>query len=395
MDDSRLEIEAMLIGALLSNPSGIIEADLKEADFKQEFLGWCFAVMKRLYTKKQTFGLLDFASEVADDQFDYLRDCVSLPVNHSSGTIRDYCLYIQEANEKAAWLNAAMSVTPHMPLAQIREIMSVAKSSEKQSKVKTGQEVLEEIKADLTMTAQCDRTGLVTLDKTMGGGLYKGFVYGFCGAEKSGKTTLAHTISYNLDQGGVKHLYVALEMGSKMIEQRNIARQIGVNSLEFLANRAGMAKLIDRAEPRKNTLYLDAPGASLDEIISEMSKCLVGHKIRGAIIDYWQLVSQSNARQTEEKHLRDVAQGLADFAKRHGIWIIILAQMNADGKLFGGGGLKKACEQLYMIKTPEGDDNARWLQMDASRYTLKADVGSDLRPPFMMDISRGPHFYEI
>jgi len=90
-----------------------------------------------------------------------------------------------------------------------------------------------------------------------------------------------------------------------------------------------------------------------------------------------------------------VAQEIANFAKRNNIWVIILAQMNKEGNLFGGGGLKKACEQLYMIRTPEGYEKLRWLEMDASRYTLRVNVGSEQDPAFVMETNSGPYFREI
>jgi len=170
---------------------------------------------------------------------------------------------------------------------------------------------------------------------------------------------------------------------------------MGINSLSFLNKRKEIAAKIDAIKPRKNTIYVDAAGFTLDEIISEASRMIVRHGIKGFFLDYWQLVSGENSRMTEEKHLRDVAQKLADFAKRQKIWIIILAQMNQDGRLFGGGGLKKACEQLYMIRPVEGAEDMRWLEMDASRYTLRVNVGSDAVPSLRMVTNIGPYFEEI
>jgi hypothetical protein len=76
------------------------------------------------------------------------------------------------------------------------------------------------------------------------------------------------------------------------------------------------------------------------------------------------------------------------------LWCLLLAQRNADGKLFGGGGLKKACDQLYFIETIEGSENARWLSIDASRYTARADVGGTTDPVFILEKKTGPYIHE-
>ena len=232
-------------------------------------------------------------------------------------------------------------------------------------------------------------TGLTPLDKGMAGGLYRGFTYGFAGQEKAGKTTLGHTISQNL---GCKHLYVALEMGSEMIESRNMARKLEMNSMSFLTPNDNLRKKAATLPPNENIFYLDAPGATFDEITRELAYAAVRHDIKGFIIDYWQLVEGKERGSTEEAHLRSVAQGFANFARKNGLWCILLAQLNKEGQLFGGNGLRKACDQLYFIHQPKNFPSHRWLGMDASRYTPKADIGDEKCPSLQLDKISGPHF---
>jgi len=389
-------MEQYLLSALLHNPSGILEVDIDKEDFQNEFYGFIYENMKAFYQQKQNFNLADFFPICPDEYYEHLQELPDICISSLPSTIRDYALTISQASEKRNILQILGGIRQNMSLMDIKERLLKIESNEKvKSSIKTGEEVFNTVVNGLNMPAECDKTNLSSLDMAMGGGLYKSFVYGLCGQEKSGKTTLAHTISHNLDKNGVKHMYVALEMGSQYIEQRNIGRDIGMNSLSFLNNRDEIAKKIVYAKPRNNTFYLDAPGFSLNEILAECSKAVMQHKIKGFILDYWQLVSAADGRMTEEKHLRDVAQEIANFAKRNNIWVIILAQMNKEGNLFGGGGLKKACEQLYMIRTPEGYEKLRWLEMDASRYTLRVNVGSEQGPAFVMETNSGPYFREI
>jgi len=396
MKDLVIEAEQLLIGSLITRPALILEADLQADDFVDELHGYVFSQMRGLYTAQQEFTMADFAGILPEEQFTYLRDLVENVISPSNSSVKEQAHIISQYAERQRMMHAVMSVNKSMSNSEIRSILQSALSGEKKkSLVKSGEDVFREVEESLKLPPEVYKTGLDCLDLGMGGGLYRGFVYGLCGAEKSGKTTLAHTISYNLDRLGTKHLYVALEMGSKYIEQRNISRDLGCNSLVFLNGRDVAKNNLHRAQKRSNVFYLDSPGAILDEILDEAEKSIIRHGITGMILDYWQLVSAIDNRSTEEKHLRDVAQKIADFAKKKNIWVIILAQMNNDGKLFGGGGLKKACEQLYMIKTPDGYPEARYLEMDASRYTIKADIGTEMVPSLIMDQMVGPYFKEL
>ena len=255
-------------------------------------------------------------------------------------------------------------------------------------KISSQAEILRELQKNGANTP-CHRTALPALDMLMGGGMYEGRVYGFSGRAKSGKTLLASTISYNLKD--CKHLYVAMEMGAPQIAQRMFARSKGVNSLDFQSGKANF----DGLTPNPNINFLDAAGITWDELQAQMASSVIKLGIKGVIIDYWQLVQGQNFRETEEKHLRNVAQGLADFAKKHQVWILLLSQTNEDGKTFAGQGLIKACDQLYYIETPKDDDSRRWMKMAASRYTPQADYGSELNPMLILNKRVGPYFEEI
>jgi len=265
--------------------------------------------------------------------------------------------------------------------------------------VKSKQQVAEQAIQSIELPQACYPTQLPSLDNAMGGGLYAGFTYGIGGPEKAGKTTFAHTISYNLNESEVPHAYIALEMGSLQIEQRNIARKIGCNSLVFrqrgLDDDDHMKQKIlhHTANVKPYTWYLDMPGSTIQEIEAELARLVIKQKISGFILDYWQLVGGRSKGDTEERHLREVAQWCANFARRHNIWCILLAQLNDNGELFGGKGLKKACDQLYYIRVAD-DGKGLYLQMNESRYTPACDVGDSVNPAFRVNVQAGPHIME-
>jgi len=110
------------------------------------------------------------------------------------------------------------------------------------------------------------------------------------------------------------------------------------------------------------------------------------------IIDYWQLVDGKDGRETEEYHLRRVAQTLANIARNEGIFVLTAAQVNQDGNTRGGEGLKLACDQYYTLHREKSSEHA-WLEMEESRYTLYQNVGIKDLPGVVLS-KHGPHFQD-
>ena len=249
--------------------------------------------------------------------------------------------------------------------------------------------LVESLKEDLP----CYSTGLPGLDRAMGGGAFAGKLYGFAARKKVGKTILLGTVSHNLNMAGVKHLFVPFEMSPAEIEQRNAARACEFNSVKFLTRDwPDMGKRLANyaVNVPDNTIYEYHPGATLDDIRAMAARHIVKNNIKGLVVDYWQLVGGKAPRETEEYHLRMVAQTLADIARREGLFVLTAAQVNQDGNTRGGEGLKLACDQYYTLHR-EKDQQGAWLQMEESRYTLYQNVGNDVCPGLMMN-KNGPHF---
>lgn len=276
-------------------------------------------------------------------------------------------------------------------------------NSPKSEIAQTKKQVAKQFLESLEKPKDCYKTGLNCLDSAMGGGVFAGFTYGLAGQEKRGKTTLAHTISHNLNQNGVLHAYIALEMGSMQIEARNQARMAGVNSLAFLqesmrSNVDLKRRIAENIEScPDSTIYLNMAGGSLMQIQSELLKLISKQKIKGFILDYWQLVTGVPKGQTKSDFLFEVAQWMANFSKKHDIFCILLSQVNREGAMFGSSGIEKACDQLYTIELPEIEGGARdlWLKMTHSRYTPIFDVGSSQNPALTVNTKAGPFIEDI
>lgn len=409
-ENMTLEIEQCLIGCLFRNNASILGI-VEEGLTAEDFLCWEHWLMlehaKAVFLERGAVGVTDMGSIIGNfpknlDGPLYARDCADAVPCPSKEQARHYAATIKENARKrriAATLKEVEAILPTRSSEDILAFLgsSMAENADVTRRIKNGSEVFEEILSEFDLPTQCWPTGLHSLDFCMVGGVHAGYTYGFAGKEKSGKTTLAHTISFNLDRAGCPHLYIALEMGSREIERRNIARRLGENSLRFRNLDKAFKAGVKNAVRSENVFYLDAPGSILSEILYEIGIARLRHGIRGFILDYWQLVEGRERGETEEQHLRRTSQSLADYAKKHGLFCIILAQENKDGDLFGGGGLRKACDQLYFIEMPKGhgSEHLRWLRMAASRYTPRSDAGTEGDPAFMLNQNSGPYFENV
>jgi replicative DNA helicase len=260
----------------------------------------------------------------------------------------------------------------------------------------TKRTVATEVAAAYLAKPRCHSTGIPLLDDAMGGGLYEGRIYGFAARKKVGKTILAGTISHNLNLAGVRHLFWAGEMSPAELEQRNMARWGKFNSIAFLKrDRPHLHDSMVRysREIPNNVIYEGAAGSAFEGLKRCVAQGILRHRIRGFIGDYWQLVGGKNPRDSEEYHLRSVAQWSADMARQHGIFVIWTAQVNQDGNTRGGEGLKLACDQYYTLHREKGEDGA-WLEMEESRYTTYQDVGSAVTPGIRLN-HNGPFFEDF
>lgn len=407
-----IDAEQGLLGAILYDNGCIYDADCQPEDFYQPVHGEIFAKCQKMISDNKTVTpvTLKQAFDNHPDLQDvggaaYIVDLLAGVV--STASVPDYSETIRDMADRrrmiAAINEAKLQIeSSDISIADIRAdfIHNIEQNSPESTVVKTKKQVADDILKNLELPPNSAKTGLLQLDRAMSGGLYQGFTYGLAGAEKSGKTTFAHTISYNLNEAGENHAYVALEMGSTQIEQRNLARKIGVNSLEFLkpTRKTEFVRSVVKhaAECKDNTLYLDMPGSTFVQIKSELSRLIAKGKIKGFIIDYWQLVSGSDRNQSKADFYYQVAQGFANFARKQKVWCILLAQVNRQGNVFGSAGLEKACDQLYFIeKAKFNEDTDRYLELTHSRYTPLGSIGSCQDPAFKIASHKGPYIDEI
>jgi len=254
-------------------------------------------------------------------------------------------------------------------------------------------EVGDQIIRDMQNNIRPFSTGLKKLDQAMDGGLYPGKSYGFAARKKVGKTALGATISCNLNQAGIKHLFIAGEMSAKEIHQRILSRVANVFPSAF---RSSYGKSNDCAlkiaqavnTMPKNIIYKNAQGVTFDELKHIVDLAVHRHKIKGFILDYWQLVGGKQKGQSTAEHLDDVAQWIAETSRKNNLWSITFAQLNQDDNTRGGEGIRLAFDQLYQLHRKNLTQPEASLEMMETRYTQWLNIDG------LMMHEQGPYFYE-
>ena len=271
------------------------------------------------------------------------------------------------------------------------------------SEFKNDAEVIFDIASSLNSAEKPDSTGLHLLDKAMSGGLYRFRSYGFAARKKVGKTVLASTISCNLNHQGVKHLFICGEMSPKEIHQRTIARLLNCSPESFYGDVGKSDEFYKRVvalaeQSKKCTLYHNAPGLTFTELKRVVALGVYRYNIAGFILDYWQLVGGKPTNKSTAEHLDEVAQWIADFCRKHGVWSITMGQINQTGNTRGGEGMRLAFDQVYALRgMGEQEDISepdRWMDMLDTRYTKWMSIGNENTARFTMN-PHGPYFEEV
>jgi replicative DNA helicase len=240
-------------------------------------------------------------------------------------------------------------------------------------------------------------TGINSLDFLMQGGLQSRRLYGIGGLYGRGKTVLLGSISDNINIQGASHLFLSLETPPEDIEIRSCAKHLNLNASSILdPNDPDHGVFLQSTEEYidalpDNAIYEFAPGATIDEIHRKILAAKSRNGIKGVIIDYWQLIRGRDRSQSEESHLRDVADRLAAICRQEDIWIVLTAQIDERGRL-------KVCEALlqsaalYVRLVREEDERVSYFVTEKSNYTRYGDTGSENVPGMIFDDQVGPHF---
>lgn len=413
---TNIELEQQILGMLLSDNSCFVKVgNLQVNHFHEPVHQRIFSAMNSEWQAGRRFDPLTLRHLFEED--DALVDIggavylVKLATSSNFiGRFEDYARIIIELAQKRSLLQvcetASRSIVNSQEMSPADIAMSLTGklqdsiSNFEMSQFQDDFEVTEKILSDMRRDVRPYSTGYGLLDDAMDGGLYPGKCYGFAARKKMGKTILAGSISHNLNQMGIRHLFICGEMSPSEIQKRTLARQLRVNQSMFNSRAGKTADFMGRVakvalESKRAMIYKNAPGVTFEDLKNHILLARMQKGITGFILDYWQLVGGKKKGQSDASHLDEVAQWIADTCRKYDMWAITMAQINQEGNTRGGEGIRLAFDQVYILHAPDNDPgrSERWLEMSDTRYTPWRSVGTQSRPAFYLN-EKGPYFSE-
>lgn len=120
-------------------------------------------------------------------------------------------------------------------------------------------------------------------------------------------------------------------------------------------------------------LYIrDVDGKKLSSLIADMRLMKRRHKIKVFAIDYLQLVSPDQRGHNREAEVAEISRRLKGLAKNMGVTILVLSQLNDDGRLRESRAIGMDGDVVLTISVPvredkEPDDTRRTLYLSKNR----------------------------
>lgn len=408
--DNILTLEAQVIGAILSDSVLFARASFLEKEaFNDDRNGTIWGVMYSLNQGGQRItpatvamarpdlidpiGGLAYLNRLSD-----MGQAITTVFGEAVDRVYDELQWKKIANVGARLQNAALT-RDKKPEEILSSLVSIATKnlSHGHAGFKTKKEVAVAALREARLTKTVLTTGIDSLDFLMQGGLQERRMYALGGLYGRGKTIMLGSISDRINIQETPHLFLSLETPPEDIEIRNCATHLKLNASSILDCNDDDHKVFLKDADRyidilpDYTIYDFIPGATIDEIHRKILAAKSQRGIKGVIIDYWQLIRGRDRGQSEESHLRDVADKLAAICRQENLWIIMTAQIDERGRLKVSESLLQSAS-LYIRLVREENDRAAYFVTEKSNYTKYADTGSESVPGMVFDDQVGPHF---
>ena len=183
------------------------------------------------------------------------------------------------------------------------------------------------------------KTGFDNLDSVLGGGMVNSGLYVIAARPGTGKTTIALNIADNIAEKGFPVLFVSLEMSTKQITAKRLARMTGIPYRVLLMGKMDTEQYTKMAQavPKITNSLLKVnrkPGASVAQIESMVRKI---KGVRCVVVDYLGLVRPSTKRKSRYEEATEISWALKSMAIRLGIPVLCLVQLNRETEKEKGG----------------------------------------------------------
>ena len=205
-------------------------------------------------------------------------------------------------------------------------------------------------------------TGFTLLDKRSGG-LQTSDLVIVAADSSQGKTSFAIKLVMNC---GCPVAFYSMEMKKEQIAARMMSIESGVPANEILFSKldSGRIQLIDKGVSRvieKPVYFDDRSTSNIETILASIRMMKIKYGIKGAIVDYLQILNVNMKGSNKEQQMGDVARRLKNIAKELDIWVIALSQLSRDNnnpapsltRLRDSGQIAEAADMVILIYRPE------------------------------------------
>jgi len=193
------------------------------------------------------------------------------------------------------------------------------------------------------------------------------------GDSKAGKTTLAlQMITYSALTMNRPVGIVSMEMskeslvdkvvcGEGRVSMRKLAMgQLSPDELDTMAS--AIAKLRD-----KPIHIIEESSMTPTKFRALARRLKEEERIKLLVVDYIQLMDGDDTKKPREQQVNEIGKMLKTVANELGIGIVVIAQLNDDGKIRESRSLKMHADTVSQIQVAKGGGNKRWIKIEYNR----------------------------
>lgn len=352
------ETEAVFLGQLLREPGLLLEfrSMLAGDDFYVPHHRALYGLLSSMADAGEAVDIVTVTSRVAAEKYPALFGgaayVAGLPdIPPSTANAAHYAQQILEAAQRRAIFAAAhnlaasavdASTPPHETAdAGANELAEIGARRGARRRVWSWRDAVaraEQVRRDIVErgAAPALTSGLVELDRVLGGGFRRGELVVVGGATSMGKTGFAISVASAIGQlGAGSVLFASLEMSEVQVTNRfrsvlsgtpytHFERDIGEAHLAIIESRAGPGAI--------DVEILDYPGARLRDIRAESRRLWAAGNLSAVVVDYLQIMRRDDAdsREPNAIALGRITSGLKELARQLQVPILLLSQLNRE-----------------------------------------------------------------
>jgi len=171
------------------------------------------------------------------------------------------------------------------------------------------------------------------LDKILGG-LYYGNLVVLAGKASMGKTAFSLNIAKRISQKAATYL-VSIEMTNDEVLGRFLVEQASISG--YRLRKAELRPIEEQGvmiekDKFKQMLYIDDTSGIGLAVLGSKIKKMVKKGVKVVIIDYLQKIIPSNTKESRERQIGGIIEGLKDMAKKLKIVMIVLCQLSRENE---------------------------------------------------------------